>query len=127
MPMRQPVASGATVTIFNIKGNTYRLITAIHYNTRIVFIRDYMTHAEYSKNDEAEHDETQVGVRGIRGVDVLCSLMEDHAMSGADLSRLLGASRSLGPMILRSDRNLTTEHARVLSARFQVDPGVFDR
>ena len=44
------VASGATVTIFNIKGNAFRLIAAIHYNTGIVFIRDFMTHAEYSKS-----------------------------------------------------------------------------
>jgi len=44
------VASGATVTIFNIKGNAYRLITAIHYNTGILYIRDFLTHAEYSKN-----------------------------------------------------------------------------
>jgi mRNA interferase HigB len=44
------VASGATITIFNIKGNAYRLITAIHYNTGIVYIRDFLTHAEYSKD-----------------------------------------------------------------------------
>lgn len=44
------VRSGATVTIFNIKGNTYRLITAIHYNRQMVFIRDFMTHAEYSRD-----------------------------------------------------------------------------
>ncbi|QNN21780.1 type II toxin-antitoxin system HigB family toxin [Planctomycetales bacterium ZRK34] len=44
------VASGANVTVFNIKGNDYRLIVAIHYNTGIVFIRDFMTHAEYSKD-----------------------------------------------------------------------------
>ena len=44
------VASGATVTVFNIKGNAYRLIVAIHYNTQIVFIRDFLTHAEYDKN-----------------------------------------------------------------------------
>lgn len=43
------VGSGATVTIFNIKGNAYRLIVAIHYSTGIVFIRDFLTHAEYSK------------------------------------------------------------------------------
>ena len=48
------VASGATATIFNIKGNAYRLITAIHYNTGIVFIRDFMTHARYSKDDWKE-------------------------------------------------------------------------
>ena len=43
-------ASGATLTIFNIKGNHYRLITAIHYDRQRIFIRDFMTHAEYSKN-----------------------------------------------------------------------------
>jgi mRNA interferase HigB len=48
------VASGAMVTIFNIKGNAYRLITAIHYNTGIVFIRDFMTHAQYSKGNWKE-------------------------------------------------------------------------
>lgn len=48
------VASGATVTIFNIKGNDFRLITAIHYNRQIVFIRDFLTHAQYSKNQWKE-------------------------------------------------------------------------
>jgi mRNA interferase HigB len=36
-------------TIFNIGGNNYRLITAIHYNTQLCYIRDIWTHAEYSK------------------------------------------------------------------------------
>ena len=76
---------------------------------------------------ETEHDETQVDVRRVRGVDVLRSLLEDHGLSGADLSRMLGASRSLGPMILRGERSLTAEHARALGAHFHVDPGVFIR
>lgn len=37
--------------VFNIKGNTYRLIARIHYNTRIVFIRFVGTHADYDKID----------------------------------------------------------------------------
>jgi mRNA interferase HigB len=41
---------GYTVTIFNVKGNHYRLITAIHYTSGCIFIRDFMTHAEYSTN-----------------------------------------------------------------------------
>lgn len=36
-------------TVFNIKGNTYRLIAAIHYNRGIVYIRAILTHAEYDR------------------------------------------------------------------------------
>jgi len=37
--------------VFNIKGNTYRLVVKIHYNTRVVYIRFVGTHAEYDKID----------------------------------------------------------------------------
>lgn len=43
------VASGNTVTIFNIAGNRYRLITAIYYNQGVVFTLRFLTHAEYDK------------------------------------------------------------------------------
>ena len=36
-------------TIFNIKGNKYRLIVWINYHTQKVFIRKVMTHADYTK------------------------------------------------------------------------------
>ena len=41
-------------TVFNIGGNNYRLITAIHYNTQICYIRAIWTHAEYSKVSSQE-------------------------------------------------------------------------
>jgi mRNA interferase HigB len=41
------VASGNTATVFNIGGNKYRLITAIHYNTQIVYLMLVLTHKEY--------------------------------------------------------------------------------
>jgi mRNA interferase HigB len=44
------VASGKTVTIFNIKGNHYRLIVAIDYALQVVNILQFMPHAEYSKD-----------------------------------------------------------------------------
>lgn len=43
------VRSGRSVTIFNIAGNAYRLITAIHYNSGKVFVLRFMTHAEYDR------------------------------------------------------------------------------
>ena len=43
------VDSGRTVTIFNIRGNNYRLITAVHYNTQLVYVMRFLTHAEYGK------------------------------------------------------------------------------
>jgi mRNA interferase HigB len=44
------VASGRTATVFNISGNAFRLVTAIHYNRRIVYVLAFMTHAVYSKD-----------------------------------------------------------------------------
>jgi mRNA interferase HigB len=43
-------SSSKTVTIFNIAGNNHRLITAIHYNTRSIFILKILTHSDYSKD-----------------------------------------------------------------------------
>ena len=37
------------LTVFNIGGNKYRLITSIHYNRRKVYIRNVLTHAEYDR------------------------------------------------------------------------------
>ena len=44
------VASERTVIIFNIAGNRFRLIAAVHYGTGIVFALRFLTHAEYSKD-----------------------------------------------------------------------------
>ena len=38
------------LTVFNIGGNKVRLITAIHYNRKKVYIRAVLTHQEYNKN-----------------------------------------------------------------------------
>lgn len=37
--------------VFNIKGNDYRLIVAVHYNRGMMFIRFVGTHAEYDRID----------------------------------------------------------------------------
>ena len=37
-------------TVFNIKGNRYRLIVSINYSKQIIYFKYFLTHAEYSKN-----------------------------------------------------------------------------
>ena len=37
--------------VFNIKGNSYRLVVAVHYDRGLMFIRFIGTHAEYDKID----------------------------------------------------------------------------
>jgi mRNA interferase HigB len=39
-----------TLTVFNIGGNTARLIAAIHYNWQKVYIRAILTHTEYDED-----------------------------------------------------------------------------
>ncbi len=36
-------------TVFNIKGNQYRLIAEINYNSGRIYIRHVLTHAEYNR------------------------------------------------------------------------------
>lgn len=37
-------------TVFNIKGNRYRLILDIRYEQQIAFFKYFLTHAEYDKD-----------------------------------------------------------------------------
>lgn len=37
--------------IFDIKGNEYRLVVKIHYNTEVIFVRFVGTHQDYDRID----------------------------------------------------------------------------
>ncbi len=39
--------------VFNIKGNDFRLVAAVHYNRGMMFVRFVGTHAEYDRIDAA--------------------------------------------------------------------------
>ena len=45
------VSSGKPVLVFNVCGNTYRLVAAMHFDRQTVYTLRFFTHAEYS----AEH------------------------------------------------------------------------
>ena len=42
------VASGRPVYVFNVCGNTYRLIVAMHFDRQMAYTLRFLTHAEYS-------------------------------------------------------------------------------
>ena len=42
---------GRVLTVFNLKGNRFRLIVGIDYERGWVFIRQVLTHAEYDKGE----------------------------------------------------------------------------
>ena len=42
------------LTVFNIGGNKARIIAAVHYNRRRIYIRHVLTHAEYDRGDWRE-------------------------------------------------------------------------
>jgi mRNA interferase HigB len=44
-----------TCTVFNIRGNDYRLIVWIKYRARRIYIRHVLTHAEYNR-ENWKHD-----------------------------------------------------------------------
>jgi mRNA interferase HigB len=44
-------ANGRDFHVFNVAGNNYRLIAAIHFNRQKLFVRHILTHADYDKGD----------------------------------------------------------------------------
>ncbi|NJL43690.1 MAG: type II toxin-antitoxin system HigB family toxin [Pseudanabaena sp. RU_4_16] len=39
------------LTVFNIKGNAYRLIVGINYENQTVYYKYFLTHAQYDKGE----------------------------------------------------------------------------
>ena len=44
------VESGRRVVVFNVGGNAFRLVCAVHFNSGIIFALRFLTHAEYSRD-----------------------------------------------------------------------------
>ena len=45
---------GGNRVVFNIKGNDFRLVVAVHYNRGLMFVRFIGTHREYDRIDAEE-------------------------------------------------------------------------
>ena len=70
-----------------------------------------------------EYEGSQVS--RVSGRQLLRHLCEENDINGTALSKILGASRLLGSMLLRGDRNITADHARSLGKHFKLNPGAF--
>lgn len=44
------VGSGKRVLVFNVCGNDYRLIVAMHFDRQMAYTLHFLTHAEYSRD-----------------------------------------------------------------------------
>jgi mRNA interferase HigB len=45
------VRSGRPVIVFNVCGNQYRLIVAMHFNKQMAYTLRFLTHSEYGRDD----------------------------------------------------------------------------
>ncbi|MDB6119702.1 MAG: hypothetical protein JWO08_3483 [Verrucomicrobiaceae bacterium] len=43
------------VVVFNVGGNNFRLITAVHFDKGRVYLLDFLTHADYDKDVWKRH------------------------------------------------------------------------
>jgi mRNA interferase HigB len=56
LQMDYPSADGVklksriVVTVFNVRGNEYRLVTHVNYQAQAVLVLELLTHAEYDKD-----------------------------------------------------------------------------
>ncbi len=89
------------------------------------FTPDQQDYFELLSHLVADYDADEVKWPKAKAPGVLAHLMAERGMSAADLSRVLGASRNLGGMILRGERRLTLDHVTRLAKHFRVSPALF--
>ena len=89
------------------------------------FTRDQADYFELLCTLIEDYDAEHVKWPKLKGRDILQHLLDEHDLTAADLSRILGGSRNLGAMILRGDRNLTLAHIRKLAVHFKVGAELF--
>jgi mRNA interferase HigB len=46
-----PVKSKRVVTVFNVRGNHFRVVVAFHFKSQKVFTLRFMTHGAYDRNN----------------------------------------------------------------------------
>ena len=100
--------------VFNVKGNDYRLIAALHYNRGMMFIRFVGTHREHYPIEAPDP------------IDFLQHVMEARAMTRKDLEPFIG-SRARVAEVLNRVRPLTLNMIRRLASGLKLPADVLIR
>jgi antitoxin component HigA of HigAB toxin-antitoxin module len=66
-----------------------------------------------------------IKVSNLSGARMLGQVLAESGASKSELARILKIHPSMGSKILKGDRRLTWDHAKILGARFKVAPALF--
>lgn len=73
----------------------------------------------------SDYEEATIEPPKLKSLELLKHLLAEQGLSGAALSRILGKSEAVGRMIVRGEREITANHARILSAYFKLPAELF--
>lgn len=107
--------------------NAAEIVDAIAIRDESTLNQDQLDYLEMvSRTIESyEAKYLRVDVSAYRGLKALRTLVADHGLSGAALSRILGLSASVGSKILSGERGLSKANMRTLGEHFKVSPALF--
>ena len=66
-----------------------------------------------------------IDLSALTGLQMLRHVIEQSGMSASDLARLLQVHPSLGSKLLKGERQLTWDNAKILASHFKVAPLLF--
>jgi HTH-type transcriptional regulator / antitoxin HigA len=85
---------------------------------------DYMeTLVELVEAYEARHH--AIDTSDLTGRQMLQFVLDQAGHSASDLARMLDMHPTMGSKLLKGERRLTWDHAKVLAAHFKLEPAVF--
>ncbi len=102
------------MTVFNVKGNSYRILTRIAYADQTVLILAVMMLL-----DEPTTGLHPIGTREIR------FLLAESGTSQSELSEILGVKQPAASMLMSGKRGLTLDAVQRLLAYFKVSADYF--
>jgi HTH-type transcriptional regulator / antitoxin HigA len=85
---------------------------------------DYMeTLVELVEAYEAKHH--AIDTSDLTGRQMLRFVLDQTGLSASDLARMLDIHPTMGSKLLKGERRLTWDHAKILAGHFKLEPAVF--